>query len=138
MLLPLLAGCNIGNVITRIAAIAPNAVTAFVFRFVIGTGKQKKVSPGEVLLQAERIRSSLKSNKHTAMTLYDRYTDSDDPWCILDTYLRHLEREFHYFDFQVGIHDSLIQLVAAARQNYVKVVDQLSSQFIKAYKKGGF
>lgn len=93
---------------------------------------------GEVLLLSDQLEKTLKAHKSGPGGLTEGYSTGDAPWCSLDTTFRHLDRDFHYFDLEKGVHDSLIRLVAAARQRYIQVIDQLTSQFIQAYEAACF
>jgi hypothetical protein len=96
------------------------------------------VSSGEVLLETARIEAALKGRTWTAETLVQRYSQEDAPWCALDTAQRHMERDFHLFDFQPKQHNSLLKLVAKARQRYQSVANDLAKAFLEAYAAAGF
>ena len=87
---------------------------------------------GRVLVEAARVEGALKGRKWSAGALLSGYTLGDQPWCALDTAQRHLERDFHRFELDVQQHESLIQLVAQARQRYAAVSDDLADLFVRA------
>ena len=63
------------------------------------------------------------------------YTQAVQPWCLLDTYYRHMERRYYNFDFeQTARYDGLHSLVNQARQRYMKVGDELSEKFVRSYQ----
>lgn len=96
---------------------------------------------GRVLWEAGRVAKALKGQTWTAEALLARYAfgmEGSDPWCLLDTAQRHLERDFHRFDVNHKQHQSLVRLVAAARQQYAAVAGQLASLFIYAYEQQSF
>jgi hypothetical protein len=69
-----------------------------------------------------------------------RYTDpGDQPWCLLDTAQRHLERQCHDFDFDpAGRHATLEALIARARARYSAVAGALAERFVRAYAEARF
>ena len=87
---------------------------------------------GRVLVEAARVESALKGKKWSSSSLLSGYALGDQPWCELDTAQRHLERDFHRFELDVQQHESLIQLVAQARQRYAAVSDHLADLFTRA------
>jgi len=87
---------------------------------------------GRVLVEAARVESALKGKKWSSGALLSGYALGDQPWCELDTAQRHLERDFHRFELDVQQHESLIQLVAQARQRYAAVSDDLADLFMRA------
>jgi len=87
---------------------------------------------GRVLVEAARVESALKGKKWSSSSLLSGYALGDQPWCELDTAQRHLERDFHRFELDVQQHESLIQLVAQARQRYAAVSDYLADLFTRA------
>jgi hypothetical protein len=51
------------------------------------------------------------------------YVAGSEPWCVLDTRHRHLERQFTIFDLEIGgEHDLLEQVIHRARQQYTDAV----------------
>lgn len=95
------------------------------------------VDAARVLLHAQKTQQALKSDL-TADVLFKRYTASDSPWCLLDTYQRHLERDSHNFDSDPNLGDSILKLVAAAQRTYAETTHLLSNRFVRAYEKAGF
>lgn len=96
------------------------------------------IDAGQVLVEAARVEAALKGKKWSASALLSGYSCGDEPWCDLDTAQRHLERDFHRFELDVQRHESLIQLVAQARQRYAAVADHLAERFIQAYRADQF
>ncbi|MDD5368832.1 MAG: PglZ domain-containing protein [Anaerolineaceae bacterium] len=97
-------------------------------------------SAGRVLLQGRRIEKALKASPNcTATELTKSYVQEDEPWCLLDTYHRNMERRIHNFEFDAtGTHQSLEQLIAKAREWYTKTGSLLAERFVRAYAKGKF
>lgn len=95
---------------------------------------------GRVLLESARIDRALKSKTWSAEALVARYARSEDDaaWSVLDRVQRHLERDFHLFDFSPQDHGSLRKLVARARQDYAGTADRLAVTFLKAYQQADF
>jgi len=88
---------------------------------------------GRVLLSAAEIKSALKGKTWSASDLLSHYAYGEEPWCDLDTAQRHLERDFHRFELDLQRHESLVHLVAKARQSYAAVSDRLAELFTRAY-----
>lgn len=95
-------------------------------------------SAARTLAEARRVESGLAGKRLPATTLLSKYAYGDDPWCDLDTAQRHLERDFHHFELDPHQHDSLIRLVAKARQRYAGVSDTLATSFTEAYANAQF
>lgn len=93
------------------------------------------VVSGQVLLTADRIEHTLKTSRD-AKTLFTSYTTSDHPWCLLDTYHRHMERRYHEFNFSFT--DDLEQLLTKARQRYMQVGGSLAENFLQGYQAAKF
>ena len=93
---------------------------------------------GRVLVEAARVAHALNGKTWSASALVSGYALGDNPWCALDTAQRHLERDFHRFELDVQQHESLIQLVAQARQHYATVSDHLAECFTRAYATDHF
>jgi hypothetical protein len=89
---------------------------------------------GHLLLEANRIEKELKFSAADAQTIFSAYTATEAPWCLLDTYHRHMERRWHNFDW--GLHDqyqSMEQLINHARHRYMEVASQLAEAFVQRY-----
>ena len=68
--------------------------------------------------------------------LVKAYADGDEPWCLLDTYHRHLESRKYNFEFAVGNdHQALDKLINRAEQRYNEVGSELSKHFITQFHK---
>lgn len=97
-------------------------------------------SAGRVLLQAKKIEKALKSLPNVnAADVAKLYTQTDEPWCLLDTAHRNMERRIHQFDFDTtGTHQLLEQLIARARNSYMQAGDRLAERFVKTYATDNF
>jgi hypothetical protein len=97
-------------------------------------------SAGRLLLEAERVLSGLKNKELSARALWDAYVEGrgGEPWCLLDRYQRHFERDFHAVDVDDRQHDALQRLAARARAAYADAAGALSERFVRAYEKAGF
>lgn len=94
---------------------------------------------GQLLLVANQIEQALKTTPANAKTIFDAYTASENPWCLLDTHHRHMERRWHDFDSSLHpCHQSLDQLVHCARDRYMDIGGQLAEKFIDGYQKAKF
>ena len=95
---------------------------------------------GQVLGEAKRGAAALKSNTAlTAIDLIEQYTSPTEPWCQLDTHHRALERLCQNYDLDAhGRHNTLEQLLARARQQYTRVLDELARRFVTALQAAQF
>jgi hypothetical protein len=94
---------------------------------------------GRLLLEAERVEQEIKFSDGSASSWIRAYTDGDRPWCLLDTYHRHLERRYHSFDFEPSEDQSqLSQLISMARHRYMEVGGKLSDSFLRRLRDGKF
>ncbi len=95
---------------------------------------------GRLLAAADGIFHTLKTTPPaTASDYFERYTEGPEPWCQLDTEHRLLERLAVSFDFDThGDHNTLEQLLAYARRQYIAVVDALAQRFVAALAATSF
>ena len=94
---------------------------------------------GQVLLEAERVETGLTKLADTATAIFKAYAGGNQPWCLLDTYHRHMESRFQKFEFDSGDrHQGLQQLVAKARDRYMEVGADQAEQFMKRLQKAKF
>jgi hypothetical protein len=94
---------------------------------------------GQLVMEAERIENEIKRIDSSASSLVKIYADGSQPWCLLDTYHRHLERRYHDFDFESDEEQlELTQLVAKARQRYTQVAGLLSDSFLRRLSQEHF
>ena len=97
-----------------------------------------------MLLTAARVEAELKSTKKEPAALVGAYAAgeaiaSGQPWCLLDTYHRHLERQYATFDLNVsGEHDKLEKVIAAARHRYSGVAGRCAEAMTGALVASGF
>lgn len=94
------------------------------------------VMAGHVLLEAERIEQSLRSPMLDAKALFTSYTEDDRPWCMLDTYHRHMERRYYEFSFHLD--ESLDQLLVRAKNRYMDVGATLAERFLQRFQAEKF
>jgi hypothetical protein len=93
-------------------------------------------SAAEVLLQADRVQTQLKTAPATIPLFIHAYADDEEPWCLLDTHHRHMESRKYNFDFIVGDdHKDLEKLITKAEQRYSEVGSALSKHFISQFAK---
>jgi len=92
---------------------------------------------GQVLLASERVETSLKIAASDASFLLHAYTDGDEPWCLLDTYHRNMERQFHLADLSTTS-SALERLVNKARSRYTEVASVLAESFVRGFQAGRF
>jgi hypothetical protein len=93
------------------------------------------VVSGQILREAERIEQALKIPSDVG-ALFAAYTDKHHPWCLLDTYHRHMERRYH--DFSFPFTDGLLQLLTKARQRYMEIGASLAENFLQRFLAGRF
>jgi len=96
----------------------------------------------EVLLESARVQNALKGKSWSAEALFGQYAYGEspgaNPWSVLDTAQRHLERDAHRFDLDPAQQPTLQQLVAGARHAYATAADTLAQTFIQAYADVNF
>lgn len=94
---------------------------------------------GQLLLEANRIEKELKSSACDVQAIFSSYTSTEAPWCLLDTYHRHMERRWHNFDWELhNRHQSLEKLINHARHRYMGVGSQLAETFVRRYQAAKF
>lgn len=86
---------------------------------------------GLTLSEARRIEGALKNAPTDPTSLLLAYSESERPWCLLDTYQRTLERRWHLIDLGAS-YATLDQLVTRARQRYMEVGGALAERFVRA------
>jgi hypothetical protein len=97
------------------------------------------VVAGQVLAEADRVESEIRSEGARAADMIRSYASSECPWCLMDTYHRRMERHYQNLDFLGKGHlEALEKLVIRARQRYVKVGDELAQRFTKALQESSF
>jgi hypothetical protein len=93
-------------------------------------------SAAEVLIDADRVGKALKAAPTTVPALVKAYSDEDEPWCLLDTYHRHMESRKYNFEFAASNdHHGLEKLITKAEQRYTEVGSVLAKHFITHYQK---
>jgi hypothetical protein len=93
-------------------------------------------SVAEVLLEADRVAKALKKPPSMVPALVQGYAEGDKPWCLLDTYHRHMESRWYNFEPESGDdHLSLEKLIVKARQRYTEVGSRLARHFVTQFYK---
>jgi hypothetical protein len=88
---------------------------------------------GLLLQEALRIERELKQAPAQPEALLRAYAEGAQPWCLLDTYQRNLERRWHTFELSDGAaYRTLENLVTCARQRFMDVGDTLAERFVRA------
>lgn len=96
---------------------------------------------GQLLLEAERIEAEMEASPNAdARAIFSAYAEFEDaPWCLFDTYHRHMERRYLNFDFATGEEDhELERLVNRARQRYSEVGSVLAERFLDQFQRARF
>jgi hypothetical protein len=94
---------------------------------------------GQLLLEAQYIEKAFKSAPSGVDAIVVAYTSGNRPWCLIDTYQRHMERRWQNFEFEPGTsYDTLEQLVIRARQRFMEVGGKLSEVFVRHFQESGF
>ncbi len=95
-------------------------------------------SAAEVLVEADRVQEGVKAAPDSLSGLLEEYAKSPQPWCVLDTYHRHMESLWHSFEPQIGgDHESIEKLVIRARRRYVEAGSSLAGVFSTQLAKEG-
>lgn len=92
----------------------------------------------EVLQFADEVKGRLNEVPSGAAEMVKAYSEGDAPWYRLDKAHRCLERDFHSMEIDTSKDDSLLRLVAVARQRHAEVTNQMAVAFIKAYQADNF
>ncbi len=92
-------------------------------------------SVAEVLLEADRIEEALKKAPASVTGMIKEYARGTEPWCLLDTYHRHMESRWYNFEPHGDEHDSIEKLVIKARHRYVEVGSEIARQFLTRLQK---
>lgn len=94
---------------------------------------------GNVITTAQSIEQVLKSSPAHASAYIQKYTGGVSPWCVIDTYHRHMESQVQdYEDDEGRIHEHLRSLIIRAKQRYMSVGNLLAEDFIKTLKEDGY
>lgn len=94
---------------------------------------------GQLLLEADRVEQELKTALPDVSAFLASYTGGNRPWCLLDTYHRHMERLYHNFDFDLGPrHATLKQLIHKARHRYMTVGAAIADEFMRCLQEAKY
>jgi hypothetical protein len=94
---------------------------------------------GQLLLEALSVEREVRAGAGSSSDWIKSYTTGGQPWCLLDTHHRHLERRYHAFDFRSAQDDDqLTKLVARARHRYMEVGGVLSDRFLGRFRDERF
>ena len=92
-------------------------------------------SAAEVLLEADRVEQALKKAPASATDMIKEYAKDTEPWCLLDTYHRHMESRWYNFEAHGNDHDSIEKLVIQARHRYMQVGSGMARCFLSRLQK---
>jgi len=86
---------------------------------------------GEFIRIADSIEETLSAHRQMTPTqILKKYTEGDNPWYLLDTHHRRLEKLYHTLDFGISLQNELIdKLIKRARVRYTKVAGTLADRF---------
>jgi hypothetical protein len=90
---------------------------------------------GELLLEAKRVESELKSLPESSRAFFDAYTSGPRPWHLLDTAQRSMDQLYLCAN---DIDDLLERLVLMARAGYMEAGSLMSERFLRLCQKDGF
>ncbi|MEW6425914.1 MAG: PglZ domain-containing protein [Bacillota bacterium] len=96
---------------------------------------------GQLLLEADRIANEIKKMPVNVevVSLAQSYTAGENPWCLLDTFHRHMEQYYQSFDFApADSFENLEMLVVRARQRYMEAGGRLAECFVKSFSGNKF
>ena len=93
-------------------------------------------SAAEVLLETDRVEKALKKPPASVTGMIQRYIEEAEPWCLLDTYHRHMESRWYNFEPHGDDHDSIEKLVIQARRRYVAVGSAMARRFLELLQGG--
>lgn len=90
-------------------------------------------------LSAVSIQEALKAGAGEASTLAQAYTKSQEPWCLLDSHLRHMEYRYAQLNAESGADkDGLEKVVRQSRQAYTDAVSELAEAWTSALAAAAF
>ena len=76
------------------------------------------------LVLGKNIKAELKTAGKDLRMMTARYSDSETPWCRVDTYYRRLEHQYAVFDIEIGReHEKLQRLIARVRTEYTQTLE---------------
>lgn len=102
---------------------------------------------GRLLETATKVETELKNTEKSPEALIGAYVGGAAgdqgakplPWCALDTFHRHLERQYATFDLDVGgDYDQLERVIAYARQRYTEAVMKCAEAMTEALEGTNF
>lgn len=94
---------------------------------------------GQVLVEAGQLEKQIKKADGSVSSWVRHYAEGEQPWCMLDTHHRHLERRYHNFDFDAAQdHEALSLLIASARHRYMEIGSTLSDRFLRRLRNEKF
>ncbi len=85
----------------------------------------------------ERGLKALTGGPEAILRCYAEGADGQEPWCLLDSHHRHLERRAESFDFGPG-QESLGRLLALARRRYRELGEALSERYLRLLEEARF
>lgn len=88
----------------------------------------------EVLLEADRVASSLKKPPAGVPELVKAYSGGDAPWCLLDSHHRHMASRWFNFE-STGDDGSLEKLMLKADRRYTQVGSEVARHFVGQLQK---
>ncbi len=92
-----------------------------------------------VLILGKSIRDELKGFKGNPAEMVRRYTEDEEPWCLLDRTYRHLERHYSHLDAEITDDHALVErLMAELRRDYTETVELCAHRFTAALEKAEF
>jgi hypothetical protein len=93
-------------------------------------------SAAKVLLESDRVAKMLTKAPETVPDLVHAYATDEEPWCLLDTYHRHLESRWFHFEPEPGRdHSTLEKLIIKAEQRYNEVGSEVAKHFVTQFSK---
>ncbi len=93
----------------------------------------------QLTLLGSKINNAIKSQKLSPQQCVEYYTASQDPWCNLDTFYRHLESRYSNFEPGLaGEHHRLEKVISCARKTYHNTVHLLMEVFTAAFSETDF
>ena len=92
-----------------------------------------------VLRLGDKVRREYKNIGKDPVEIMDRYTDSENPLCLLDTYYRHMEHRYALFDLEPsGEHENLEKLIALVRKKYTETLESGIEKFTNVLAAADF
>jgi len=93
---------------------------------------------GQIIKLSNNSTIDVQNNPSSLKEYIFKYVDGENPWCLIDTYHRRMEKYYNLFELSTGPeHESLRKLINKARQSYMSYGSTLTKGFITSISEDG-